>query len=468
MFSREVYIRRRKMLTERVSKGIILLLGNSDSPMNYQDNTFHFRQDSSFLYFFGLDFQGLAGMIDVEDGSSALFGNDVDLEDIIWMGPQESMAQKAEKAGVKNTFPFDKLKDFLSEAMAKGRPVHFLPPYRAENKILLHQLTGTDIFKLKENASTELIRGIVELRSVKEEIEIEEIEKACAIGYEMHVHAMKMAQPGIWEQEIAGQIEGIAISGGSMAAFPVILSQNGETLHNHNHSNYLQEGRLMIVDAGAESGMHYACDFTRTIPVGGKFPQMQREIYEIVLAANNTATKLTRPGVTYLSVHLAAAKVIADGLKQLGLMKGDLDEAVAKGAHALFFPHGLGHMMGLDVHDMEDLGQIHVGYDQETRPVNQFGTGYLRLGRKLQSGFVITNEPGIYFIPALIEKWKNEKINHEFINFERLAAYEGFGGIRIEDNILVTSGGSRILGTRVPVLPDEVENIVIMAGMNNG
>jgi Xaa-Pro aminopeptidase len=464
MFKKEVYIQRRKMLMEKVSDGIILLLGNTDSPMNYPDNTFHFRQDSSFLYFFGLDFQGLAGIIDIDGGTAAIFGNDVELEDIIWMGPQEPLVSKAALAGVEQTMPFDKLKEFLSDAMLKGRKIHFLPPYRAENKILLHQLTGIDIFKLKENASLELIKSVVALRSVKEECETEEIEKACVTGYKMHVRAMEMAQPGAWEQDIAGRIEGIATSGGSMVAFPVILSQNGETLHNHNHSQLLQKGRLMIVDAGAESGMHYACDFTRTIPVGGKFSQQQREIYEIVLAANNKATALTKPGVTYLSVHLAVAGVIANGLKQLGLMKGNMEDAVALGAHALFFPHGLGHMMGLDVHDMEDLGQIYVGYDDEIRPVNQFGTGYLRLGRRLQPGFVITNEPGIYFIPALIEKWKNEKINNEFIDFEKIKSYNGFGGIRIEDNILVTAAGSRILGTRIPVLAEDVEEIVTCQG----
>ena len=298
------------------------------------------------------------------------------------------------------------------------------------------------------------------LRSVKDDCEIEEIEKACATGYEMHVTAMKMAVPGAWEQAIAGRIEGIAVGGGGMLSFPVILSQNGETLHNHDHSQTLNKGRLMIVDAGAESGMHYACDFTRTIPVGGTFTPKQLEIYNIVLEANNSATKLIRPGVTYLSVHLTAAEVIANGLKAAGLMKGDVKEAVANGAHALFFPHGLGHMMGLDVHDMEDLGQIYVGFDEEIRPSNQFGTSALRMGRRLEPGFVITNEPGIYFIPALIDQWKAEKKHTDFICYDKLEEYKTFGGIRIEDDILVTPSGSRILGKRVPVLPSEIEQIV--------
>jgi Xaa-Pro aminopeptidase len=299
------------------------------------------------------------------------------------------------------------------------------------------------------------------LRSIKDAGEIAEIEKACAVGYQMHVTAMKMAQPGEWEQRIAGTIEGIAMSGGGSIAFPIILSQNGETLHNHNHSQLLEKGRLLITDAGAESALHYASDFTRTTPVGGKFTTKQREIYDIVLAANNTATSLIKSGVTYLSVHLEVAKVIASGLKSLGLMKGDVDEAVKNGAHAMFFPHGLGHMMGLDVHDMEDLGQIYVGFDEEIKPVKQFGTGYLRLGRRLQPGFVITNEPGIYFIPALIDKWQAEKINADFINFDKVNEYRGFGGIRIEDDILVTETGGRILGERVPVTAGEIEKLVI-------
>ncbi|HAX95255.1 MAG TPA: Xaa-Pro aminopeptidase [Prolixibacteraceae bacterium] len=460
MFEKNVYIKRRQKLIQSISKGVALILGNVDSPMNYPSNTFHFRQDSSFLYFFGLDMPGLAGVLDIESGEEIIFGNDVDMDDIIWMGPQVSMAENASKAGVSSTRPFNDLFGYLSGVIRSGRAVHFLPPYRGENKILLKELTGIDIHRQKEYASVELIKAVVALRSVKEDCEIEEIEKACATGYEMHVTAMKMAVPGAWEQAIAGRIEGIAVGGGGMLSFPVILSQNGETLHNHDHSQTLAKGRLMIVDAGAESGMHYASDFTRTIPVGGTFTQKQLEIYNIVLEANNTATKLIRPGVTYLSVHLAAAEVIASGLKAAGLMKGDVKEAVANGAHALFFPHGLGHMMGLDVHDMEDLGQIYVGFDDEIRPSKQFGTSALRMGRRLEPGFVITNEPGIYFIPALIDQWKSEKKLADFICYDKLEEYKTFGGIRIEDDILVTSGGSRILGKRVPVLPAEIEQIV--------
>lgn len=460
MFNRETYITRRQKLKQKISNGIILLPGNIDSPMNYADNTYYFRQDSSFLYFFGLDFQKLAGVIDVDSGEEIIFGDDVDIEDIIWMGPQVALKEKAEKVGITRTEPYKNLQTVIEKAISSGRKVHFLPPYRADNKLLLNELLGISVSKLKAYSSLELIKAIVDLRSVKEIQEIDEIRKACAVGYQMHVTAMKMAKVGVWEQTIAGTIEGIANAGGGMVSFPVILSQNGETLHNHDHSKTLQNGRLLLVDAGAELGSHYASDFTRTVPVGGKFTQKQREIYDIVLAANNRGRELTKPGSTYLSVHLAAAEVIASGLKEIGLMKGDVKEAVKNGAHALFMPHGLGHMLGLDVHDMEDLGQIYVGYDDETRPIDQFGTAYVRMGRKLQPGFVITNEPGIYFIPALIEKWKAEKINADFINFDRLESYLDFGGIRLEDDILVTETGSEIIGDRIPITPDQVEDLM--------
>lgn len=460
MFEKSTFINRRNALRNKGLKGVGLFLGNVDSPINYPDNTFHFRQDSSFLYFFGLDFQRLAGIIDFETGEDFLFGDDADIADIIWIGPQIPLKENAARVGVKYSAGYSKLFEFITDTIKKGRKVHFLPPYRGENKILLEKLLGISIQQIQESASIQLIKAVIELRSLKEPEEIREIEKACATGYQMHVTAMRMTKPGVWEQKIAGTIEGIALAGGGMTSFPIILSQNGETLHNHDHSKILKEGNLLLTDAGAESLLHYASDFTRTVPVGGKFTRKQREIYEIVLAANNRGTLLTKPGVTYLSVHLAVAEVIASGLKELGLMKGDVKEAVRNGAHAMFLPHGLGHMLGLDVHDMEDLGQIYVGYDDETRPVDQFGTAYLRLGRKLQPGFVITNEPGIYFIPALIDKWKNEKINADFINFDKVNKYLNFGGIRLEDDILVTETGSKIIGERIPINPDEIEEIV--------
>jgi len=460
MFDKNTYIRRRTELKKNGLNGIGLFLGNIESPMNYLDNTYHFRQDSSFLYFFGLDFPGLIGVVDFDSGEDFIFGNDVDIEDIIWMGPQVPLKENAAKVGVSRTAPFNQVFEVVKDAQRSGRTVHFLPPYRGDNKLLLEKLLGLSAQTIKDHASLPFIKAVISLREIKDAGEIAEIEKACATGYDMHVTAMKMAHPGIWEQKISGTIEGIAVAGGNMTAFPIILSQNGETLHNHDHSQILKEGRLLLVDAGAESVMHYASDFTRTTPVGGKLSQKQREIYEIVLAANNRATELIKPGVTYLSVHLAVAEVIAEGLKELGLMKGDVKEAVKSGAHAMFMPHGLGHMMGLDVHDMEDLGQIYVGYDDEIRPVDQFGTAYLRLGKKLKPGFVITNEPGCYFIPALIDKWQAEGINKEFINFDMANEYREFGGIRLEDDILVTDTGSRILGKRVPITPEEVEATV--------
>lgn len=443
-----------------VSGGIALIPGNEESPMNYLDNSFHFRQDSTFLYFFGLDFPGLAGIIDFDSGEDYIFGDDVDIDDIIWMGPQQKIEEKALRSGVTRTAPVCKMPEYLDRVIKQGRRIHFLPPYRGENILKLGKLTGISPEKIYDYCSTELIKAVIGLRSVKESCEIDEIKIACGLGYNMHLSAMQLAQPGIWEQYITGTLEGIAAGGGGRISFPIILTQNGETLHNHDHSGFLEEGRLMLTDAGAESPMHYASDFTRTVPVGGKFTNKQREIYDIVLAANNRVRELIKPDVTFLSVHFGASEVIASGLKELGLMKGDVDEAVRNGAHALFFPHGIGHMMGLDVHDMEDLGQIYVGFDEEVRPSSQFGTSSLRLGRRLQPGFVVTNEPGIYFIPALIDKWQTEKINAEFINFDKVNEYRDFGGIRLEDNIHVTAAGSEILGERLPIKPEEIEKII--------
>jgi Xaa-Pro aminopeptidase len=457
MFDKQVYTERRNRLRKKMGSGIILIPGNTESAMNFEANPYHFRQDSTFLYLFGLDMPDLFGIIDADSGNDTLFGNNISMEEIIWMGTNPSLRELAASVGVTNSMPLKDLFAKVGQLVSKGSSVHFIPPYRAQNKLFMSELLGIPTSVLASRASLDLIHALVEMRSVKEKIEIIEIEKACEIGYKMHVTAMKMARPGVTEQEIAGTIEGIALAHGSGTSFPTILSQNGQILHNHNHSLTLEKGRIMIVDAGAESKCHYASDFTRIVPVGGRFSQKQLDIYNIVLKANNTAASLIKPGVTYLSIHLKAAEVIASGLKELGLMKGDIQEAVANGAHALFYPHGLGHMMGLDVHDMEDYGQIYVGYDQEIRPVNQFGTSHLRLGRRLQEGFVITNEPGIYFVPALIEKWYNEKINHSFINFDQVKKYLDFGGIRLEDDILVTAEGSRILGNRIPINPEEVE-----------
>jgi len=461
MFDKSVYIARRKRLVEQVGSGLILLLGNEESPSNYPNNTYKFRQDSSFLYFFGLNLPGFAGVLDAESGEETIFGNDVDMDDIIWMGPQPQVKDMAAEVGVARTEPFARLADVLKEAISRGRKIHFLPPYRFRNVILLEDLLGIHHSLVKNYASLELIKAVVALRSVKEACEIEEIDRACNIGYEMHVAAMKHAQPGVKEQYIAGLIEGIAASYGSMVSFPVILSQNGETLHNHDHSQTLAEGRMMLTDAGAETVMNYCSDFTRTVPVGGKFNQRQKDIYNIVLACNNRALELARPGVTYQYVHLEVCKVLVRGLKELGLMKGNVEEAVAAGAHALFLPHGLGHMMGMDVHDMEDLGQIYVGYDDEVRPIPQFGTSSLRMGRKLQPGFVITDEPGCYFIPALIDQWRAQGMHKDFLVYDKIESYKDFGGIRLEDDILITENGSRFLGDRrAPITVEEIEDVM--------
>ncbi len=461
MFETSVYKNRRARLKEKVKSGLVLILGNGEAPANYTDNTYKFRQDSSFLYFFGLNQPGFAGVIDIDSGDEYIFGNDVDMDDIIWMGPQPSVKDMAARVGVSKTAPFARLADCMKTAISQGRRIHFLPPYRFRNMLLLEELLGIRPALVKNYASLELIKAVVDLRSVKEPCEIEEITKACNIGYEMHTAAMRNCKPGVKEQYIAGLIEGIAASYGSMVSFPVILSQNGETLHNHDHSQILQEGRMMLTDAGAEEVSHYCSDFTRTVPVGGKFLTRQKEVYNIVLAANNKAIEIAKPGVTYQYVHLEVCKVLAQGLKDLGLMKGDVNEAVAAGAHALFMPHGLGHMMGLDVHDMEDLGQIYVGYDDETRPIDQFGTSSLRMGRRLQEGFVITDEPGCYFIPALIDQWRAQGMHKEFLNYDKIETIKDFGGIRLKDDILINRGGSRFLGDkRTPITVEEVEEIM--------
>ena len=459
MFSSNTYINRREKLRNIVKDGVVIILGNNESSMNYPDNTYKYRQDSNFLYFFGLDHPGFAGVLDVDSNEDFIFGNDVDIDDIIWMGPQPSVKDLAAKAGVSKTDAFGKMEAYIKNAIAKGRKIHFLPPYRYDNIFLLEQLTGIHNTKIKENVSQELVDAVISLREVKEECEIIEIDKACNIGFEMHVAAMKHAMPGVVEQHIAGMIEGISLSYGGMPSFPIILSQHGETLHNHNHGNTLTEGRMMLTDAGSETSMHYASDFTRTVPVGGKFSQRQKDVYNAVLAANNHATSLIKAGVTYQSIHMEACKVLTTHLKDLGLMKGNVDDAVRAGAHAMFMPHGLGHQMGLDVHDMEDLGQIYVGYDKVTRPIDQFGTAYLRLGKELREGFVLTNEPGCYFVPALIDKWRAEKINTDFINFDAVEKFKDFGGIRLEDDILVTKDGHRLMGDqRIPITVEEIED----------
>ncbi len=458
MFVKEVYINRRNRLRTHLKSGIGLFIGNVESPMNYPDNDYHWRQDSDFLYFFGIDLPGLTGMIDFNSGEEYIFGNDFDVDDIVWMGPQPLLKELAASAGVEHNLPLSKLDDYINKALSGGRPIHFLPPYRAETKMTLGALLRENPCQMRTKASESLIKAVVSLRSIKEDVEIAEIDKAADIACEMQTTAMRMCKPGISEQEIFGIIEGIAWSKGSGPSFLSILSINGQTLHNHKHNNVLKNGRMMVTDCGAESNMHYSADLTRTTPVGGRFSQRQREIYEIVLKANTESIKQAGPGISNRDLHLGACSIIAAGLKDLGLMKGDTEAAVAAGAHALFMPHGLGHMMGLDVHDMEGLGENYVGYNDEVKRSTQFGLRSLRFALPYRSGHVFTVEPGIYFIPELFAKWKAEKKFAEFINYDKAATYLDFGGIRIEDDVLITETGSRILGKTAPKTVEEIEN----------
>ncbi len=457
MFDKQVYIDRRAELKKNFKNGVLLFLGNDESAMNYAGNTYNFRQDSSFLYYFGLDVPNMIGIIDIDEDKEILFGYEFTIEDIVWMGPQPKLAELAEQIGVAQLDSIDKLKKYLKSKITKKVKINYLPTYRGDQTLKLADLLGENPYKLKNKFSKKLIEAVVAQRSIKGEEEVAEIEYAMEIAYQMHTAAMRMAKPGVVERDIAGAIEGIAASLGAGLSFPAIVSKNGQTLHNHYHGNVLKEGDLLVCDAGAESLLHYASDITRTTPVGGKFSYQQKEIYEIVLTAQKNAINMIKPGVLHSDVHLTAAKIIAAGLSQIGIMKGDLNAAVKAGAHALFFPHGLGHMMGLDVHDMENLGENFVGYDAKTKRSDQFGLAYLRLAKELQPGFVFTCEPGIYFIPELIDQWKAKRKFKNYIDYDKLEAYRNFGGIRIEDDILVTQNGYKVLGRPIPKEVDDVE-----------
>jgi len=463
MFKKEVYIERRKELRNNVESGIILLFGNNEAPCNYPGNAYYpMRQDSSFLYYFGQQRDGLVGVIDIDNGTETLVGDDIDIEDIVWFGSVDSVRDMADQVGVALTAPMKQLQIICNEALRLKRKIHFLPPYRHDTKIQLFDLLGIHPAQQKESASTELIMAIVHMREVKSELEIAEIEKACAVGYEMHTTAMRLTRPGVTEKYIGGQVDGMAHSLGMHESFATIFTQHGEIMHGNPSFNKLEEGRLALCDAGAENEEFYCSDNTRTYPVSGKFTLRQLEIYSIVEACHDYVLDVAKPGILWYDVHMEVCRMMTRRLKEVGLMKGDVEEAVQAGAHAMFLPHGLGHMMGMDVHDMEGLGQIYVGFDEETRPnLEQFGTNCLRMGRKLQEGFVITDEPGIYFIPALIDDWKQSGHCKEFINFELLETYKDFGGVRIEDDILITSDGCRFLGTkRIPYHPADLESFM--------
>lgn len=457
MFAPNVYIERRKRLLTDVGSGLILFLGNEQSPMNYPDNQYPFRQDSSFLYFFGLDCPGLAAIIDTNQGAECVFGNDLTVDDIIWTGPQPPLDEKCQKVGVSFTASLDQLAITLERAIAQEMQIHFLPQYRPENILKIQRLLDIHPEDIGDRVSESLIKAVVAQRSIKTEDEIKEIEAALDMSYEMQTTAMKMPKPGVYEREVAAAMEQIVLSRAGRLSFPTIFSIHGETLHNHCHGNIMNAGDIAVNDSGAETQLGYASDITRTIPISGKFSQRQKEIYAIVMEAQNKAIEASKPGVEFRSVHRLASEVLVSGLKDLGLLKGNVAEAVEAGVHTLFFQCGLGHMMGLDVHDMEGLGEDYVGYTDTIKRNPEFGWRSLRLGKALEPGFVITVEPGIYFIPELIDRWKAEQKNAQFINYDAVEKYRDFGGIRIEDDILVTEEGARMLGKPIPRTIAEVE-----------
>lgn len=460
MFDKQTYIRRRGELQGLVGDGLVVLFGNNISPCNYPNNGYHpFRQDSTFNYYCGLGREGLVLALDIDNATETLYGDDIDIEDIVWYGTVDSVADMAAQCGVAASAPMAALAAAISKAHAEGRTVHFLPPYRHDIMIQLHDLTGIHPARQKAAASMPLIRAVVQMRSAKEPQEIAELERAAVIGHAMHTTAMRLVRPGRAERWIAGHIDATALSNGLMVSFPTIFSQHGEIMHGAPSDATLEAGRLVLCDCGGETTTGYCSDNTRTMPVSGKFTRRQREIYDIVADCHDLALQLSRPGVKYMDVHFAVCRMMTDRLKALGLMKGDTEAAVRAGAHAMFLPHGLGHMMGMDVHDMENLDQINVGFDEETRPIlDQFGTNCLRMGRRLEEGFVVTDEPGIYFIPALIDDWARRGHCKEFLCFDKIAEYKDFGGIRIEDDILITKDGCRFIGKdRIPYRAEDVE-----------
>ncbi len=462
-FPKSTYEERRRALRDRLAAqggGIILLMGNNDSPINYPANAYHYRQDSNMLYYTGQERDGLALAIDCATGDEILFGNDIDLDDIVWMGFTPSVADLAAESGIAKSLPMSQLKQWLQER--KNAPLHILPPYRPDTVLQLMDLLDKSAAEVKALPSLKLIKAVIDQRAVKTQEEIEEIERACAIGYEMHTMAMRMCRPGVTEREIAGAIEGIALAKGLGFSFQPIVSMHGEIAHGYPKARPLEAGKLLLCDAGAETLGCYASDNTRTMPVSGKFDSRQRDIYSIVRDAHHRVLEVAGPGKKWYDIHFEAARVIADGLKDVGLLKGSTDDILEAGAHAAFFTHGLGHMMGMDVHDMEGLGQIHVGFDEEVQPrLDQFGTNFLRCGRRLQPGWVMTDEPGIYFIPHLLDSWRAEGRHKDFINYDLAETYKDFGGVRLEDDLLVTEDGCRLLGEKqIPIEIDDVEATV--------
>lgn len=457
MLRTDTYVQRRAGLMDRLESGLVLLIGHDDSPMNFVDNPYPFWQDSSFLYYIGLNEPGLAALLDVDEKHCTLFGHERTLDEIVWTGELPTLAERGAEAGITDCRPPAELEARVAAARESHRTLHCLPPYRDTTRMKLGNLLGLAPTETDNAVSTDLVRAVVAQRSIKSAEEVAEIELAVALAREIHTLAMRRTRPGMKEQEIVGAVEGHLLARSSAISFPVIFSRRGEVLHNHGHENILDDGDLVILDAGALSPTGYASDITRTFPVSPSYSARQREIYEIVLSAEERAIAACEPGRPYEEIHLLAARTVAEGLKDLGLMKGDLDAAVDQGAHALFFPHGLGHMMGLDVHDMESLGEDHVGYDESVSRSTQFGRAYLRLAKRLEPGHVITVEPGIYFIPQLIDSWAADGKLADFIAYDRLEEWKSFGGVRIEDDVLVTAEGHRILGEPIPKSVADVE-----------
>ena len=458
MFSKETYTARRKKLAETVSGGLILLPGNEESPMNYVDNTYHFRQDSTFLYYFGIDQASLAGIIDADSGESMLFGDDYGIDMIIWTGTLPKISALGERVGVRKVFPFASLSTVVTEAIFKKRQVHFLNPYRADILLRIAELTFTDPGSISEKTSLELTRAVVAQREVKSAEEVIELEKAVDISVDMHLAGMSYARPGMRESEVAAKVAEVAYAANGNPSFPIIATIHGQTLHNHYHGNTLKSGDLFLLDAGAETENRYAGDLSSTFPVDPTFTPLQKELYQVCLNAHMASVSSLNPGTAFMEVHLTACRSIFEGLKGFGLTRGDTEEAVEAGAHALFFPCGTGHMMGLDVHDMENLGEEWVGYDGQAKST-RFGLKSLRLAKKLRPGFVLTIEPGIYFIPDLIELWKSKKHLVQFLNYSEIEKFRDFSGLRNEEDFLITEDGCRRLGKALPLSIEGVEAV---------
>jgi Xaa-Pro aminopeptidase len=451
LFPADTYVERRKRLAETLGKGEILFLGNEESSINFRDNWYPFRQDSTFLYYFGLSIPGLAAYLDTASGEAILFGNELGIDDIIWTGPLPSLKELGEQVGIKRIEPMGKLPDFAN------RNIHYLPPYRPEHSLKISELTKLSPKEVENGFSIRLIKAVVQQRSIKSKEEIRELHEAVSNTAAMHLAVMKAARPGMYEHELVAVAQKEAWSRHVPLSFPPIMTINGQVLHNHTYSNLLEEDRMILFDGGTESRAGYAGDMTRTFPVGKRFNSQQKELYQIVRKAHVAAADALKPGVPYREIHLLASRIIAEGLTELGLMKGDPEEAVKAGAHSLFFQHGLGHMMGLDVHDMENLGEDYVGYNDEIQRSKSFGLKSLRLGRALEPGFVLTVEPGIYMIPDLIDLRKAEGAFTDFVNYDKVDTYRKTGGIRIEEDFVITESGAELLGTPLPHSVEEVE-----------